>query len=396
MAAFSGPEIANSGLVFYYDMGNIQKSWRGAPTTNLKTNGDFSNGVTGYSAYVSSTPTVVAVSDFPGSGGLPKTVLQCTSAASIGGGGNFGGMSFANPTLSTGTTYTFSFWARAIGTATLATVYSNQNGSGDNSNFFFTKTISDQWAFYSNTVSSLDLMKNTWYIWVNSANRVWQYADIQIEQQSFATPFVNSTRTNTQALLDLTGINTVTANNLVYNSDRTFEFDGINDYASFNYTQPNPNNFTVEAWIYHTAHSTNTNIGHQIVIPYSNYNGWIFSLRGTTSLLQLRHHNFNISNTAYNLVYNSGLALNTWYHVAATDNGTTATLYVNGLSVATGASSTSTTNGTMTCYVGSWISGTDPAYSFSGKIPVVKIYHRALSAPEIRQSFESLRDRFNI
>ena len=35
MSAYSGPEIANDGLVFAYDMGNPQKSWKGAPTTNL-------------------------------------------------------------------------------------------------------------------------------------------------------------------------------------------------------------------------------------------------------------------------------------------------------------------------------------------------------------------------
>ena len=38
MSAYSGPEIANDGLVFAYDMGNPQKSWKGAPTVNLITN----------------------------------------------------------------------------------------------------------------------------------------------------------------------------------------------------------------------------------------------------------------------------------------------------------------------------------------------------------------------
>src|SRR6056300_1954798 len=35
MSAYSGPEISNDGLVFHFDMGNTDKSWKGAPTTNL-------------------------------------------------------------------------------------------------------------------------------------------------------------------------------------------------------------------------------------------------------------------------------------------------------------------------------------------------------------------------
>ena len=35
MAVFSGPKIQNTNLVFKYDRHNTQKSWKGAPTTNL-------------------------------------------------------------------------------------------------------------------------------------------------------------------------------------------------------------------------------------------------------------------------------------------------------------------------------------------------------------------------
>ena len=156
-----------------------------------------------------------------------------------------------------------------------------------------------------------------------------------------------------------------------------------------------PNNFTVEAWIYHTSHSSDTNIGHQIVMPYSNYNGWIFSLNGPDSKLQLRHHNFSLSNTSYNISTSSGLALNTWYHVVATDNGTTVTLYVNGLSSVSGASAASTTNGTMNCYIGSW-GPSVPNMFFSGSIPIVKIYNRGLTASEIQQNFNAQRGRFGV
>ena len=39
MSISSGPDISNNGLVFYYDMNNNQKSWKGQPTTNNALNG---------------------------------------------------------------------------------------------------------------------------------------------------------------------------------------------------------------------------------------------------------------------------------------------------------------------------------------------------------------------
>lgn len=35
MSTHSGPNNSEDGLVFYYDMANTQKSWRGKPTTNF-------------------------------------------------------------------------------------------------------------------------------------------------------------------------------------------------------------------------------------------------------------------------------------------------------------------------------------------------------------------------
>jgi hypothetical protein len=131
-----------------------------------------------------------------------------------------------------------------------------------------------------------------------------------------------------------------------------------------------------------------------ILIPYSGLNSWIFSLNGPDSKLQLRHHNFNTSNGSYNISYNTGLNLNTWHNVAATDDGTTVRLYVNGVQVSSIASVVATTNGTMTLNIGAWPGA--PATYFDGKIPVAKIYNRALSAAEVSQNFNALRGRFGL
>ena len=130
-------------------------------------------------------------------------------------------------------------------------------------------------------------------------------------------------------------------------------------------------------------------------MPYSNYNAWIFSLNGTTSLLQLRHHNFSNSSTSYNIVSSTGLSLNAWHHIVATDDGTTVRLYVNGAQVASGSSATSTTNSPMTLQIGAW-PGASSSVFFKGQIPSVKIYTRALGLTEVQQNFNTHRGRYGI
>ncbi len=82
-----------------------------------------------------------------------------------------------------------------------------------------------------------------------------------------------------------------------------------------------------------------------------------------------------------NLVGASNLAVNTWSHLAATYNGTTMRLYVNGVQVASRAQtgSIATSNGALTI-------GGDGLYGqyFAGLIDEVRIYNRALTAAEIQ------------
>jgi hypothetical protein len=66
MALVHSPSIVTSGLVFYYDMNNTQKSWKGAPATNLipysqdyGSNGNFMSNWTGnlFSNWINSVVT---------------------------------------------------------------------------------------------------------------------------------------------------------------------------------------------------------------------------------------------------------------------------------------------------------------------------------------------------
>src|SRR3989441_20994 len=82
-----------------------------------------------------------------------------------------------------------------------------------------------------------------------------------------------------------------------------------------------------------------------------------------------------------NTVGGSVLAVNTWTHLAATFDGATVRLYVNGAQVASQAQTTPLTTSTETLQIGG------DAYTgenFAGLIDEVRIYNRALSAAEIQ------------
>lgn len=381
MSCHAGPDIVENGLVFCYDMSNTQKSWKGKPTINLKSNPNFATGATGYSAYVGSTPTIVSVTDFPSMNGLPKNVLQCISASAPGGGGNPGGMSFENPSLTTGLSYTISFWAKSISSASLNTYYSNQNGSGDQSNFSFSQTIDNQWKFYSYTVSSLDLMKNVWFVYTGTVNAVWQYADFQIEQNTFATPFIAGTRSNTQAILDLTNNNTITANSLTYNSDGTFSFNGSNlitTSSSSNFLFIN--DFAVSGWM-----KRNGATGTLWALGYY-YNGILF--RPWTS------DDLYINGTNYGNI-TQYIPNNSWTYFVLTRIGTQVTLYINGSSVWSSVISGTINSNSNALYIGRSSHTTSEYYT--GELSVLKVYkNKGLSAAEVAQNFNATRRRYGI
>ena len=134
-------------------------------------------------------------------------------------------------------------------------------------------------------------------------------------------------------------------------------FDGSGDYLSLTanaaFTIPSSTSFTIEAWIYITNLSyANGNI---ICANQQASSGYLFLYNPTIGL------RFYAGSGTVDINQGSvtGWTANTWYHVAAVRNGASAiTLYRNGVSVATGSSTSSF--GTGTFYVGG--SPSDSAY----------------------------------
>ena len=91
--------------------------------------------------------------------------------------------------------------------------------------------------------------------------------------------------------------------------------------------------------------------------------------------------------------YHTAGASTGWAHWVITYDGTTITVYENNISKGT-SSSTGTADFTGGIKIGSWNSSA--SYTWDGKIPVMRMYNRAITADEVSQNYKSYKNRFNI
>jgi hypothetical protein len=151
-------------------------------------------------------------------------------------------------------------------------------------------------------------------------------------------------------------------------------FDGVDDWV----TVPDAsslaltNAMTLEAWVRPTALSS-----WRTVILKETLSNLAYALYGSTS-------NASRPDTEAGSAWlygPSALATNTWSHLAATYDGTTLRLYVNGTQVASKASSV-----LMPVSSGPLRMGGNAIWGefFSGQIDDVRVYNRALSAAEVQ------------
>ena len=164
MSLAHSPSIVTNGLVFAYDMANTQKSFKGAPTTNLLTNGNFSNGVISPFGTYNVTPvTVSGVSPLPYTNYSSNYVMQFTSTT-----GTSGASMDVNGKCTVGQTYTFSFYGRLFTgpSSTVGLSFNNQNGSGDTNAWSSNVTLTNAWQKFTFTFT-YDVAKIMFYFYNN-------------------------------------------------------------------------------------------------------------------------------------------------------------------------------------------------------------------------------------
>jgi hypothetical protein len=394
MSVVTGSNQVTNGLVFDYDMNNTGRSWLGKPTTNTTTGVNLGFGGERWSN--------VSTQDYPDKNNLPFALKG--PVWRLTNGNNYWGYA-GDFAITAGNTYTISGWYYVATTQTMiwyndvwTSGYASVVSSVASDTFVSTNNTNG-WRYGSKTLT-IAPASSPFYVRgtitdgsgdTTPTGNVYM-ANFQIEQQSFATPFVNGTRSNTQALLDLTATNTVTANSLTYNSDNTFTFAGAVNYCTVSNLDSLVGDVTLES----VVNLGTANGPHQTSICTDlNY-------RCGLKLLASYHGNMAVwagfGTTDYLLGSSTSLQNAGNAYIAATRSSSTGliSLYLNGVLI----NSATTTTGNMSSAGSSQgrigLEYHSSSYGFNGKIYSSKAYNRVLSAAEIAQNFNAQRSLYGI
>ena len=377
MSSTAGPSIQTDGLVFDYDMSNTQKSFKGAPTTNLQP-----TPLTIASTWTKEGGFGTVTDNFGYGPDGTQTSTLCVFT---------GGYLYYTLTLTPGVTYTFSCYVKG----------STQTGRGIG---LWSYAVSGIVAASSQAING-----NTWtrvsvtYTVASGASsfaimlagypsnifqgtiEVW---GPQIEVSSGPSSFINGTRSTTQAIIDLTNNNTITANSLTYNSDGTFSFNGINNFLSISSSGIITNAISVDIWFnVNSAKTYAALLGSNVTEKYE--------------MLIKSASNLEISLAPGNYIqHNNILTINTWVNiVVSAPTGVAWKVYKNGVDLGTPPiiAGTYQVSGTGVSSIDQGRIRSDlSSFAFSGNIGSTKIYNRALSAAEVQQNFNAHRSRYGI
>lgn len=428
MSLGHGASIVRDGLVFCYDMQNTQKSFKGATATNLFTETNLINWtktatvtqselITPFynpsysvldnntSSYLSISRNVTVANDSSSyTIGLfvRKTTGETSARLGFNSGFDTGGTTVAvnqrfnsdTGVASHGTVIDYGDWWYWYFTIT-------NNGSG-NTNLYC--------SFYPATgpYNGSDAA---------TATGTAVIGEMMLVAGSTAARFVSGTRSNTQAVLDLTNNNTVTANSLTYASNNTFTFNGTNNSITVGQTLnyiPALSNFTLEVWFRTSSfpsaaapnvYNNTTRAG--VLFGAAYYSGAALYWNGNASGTALSVYAYIRGQDAQRNTSAKSISLNTWTHLVMVNNNTASKLqfYVDGVLFNEIAGATQEYNSTLAPDAGNLgfckpqiDGGGELVYSnLQCEMPVARIYkNKALSATEVQQNFEALRGRYGI
>ncbi|MBJ6367131.1 HYR domain-containing protein [Snuella sedimenti] len=168
----------------------------------------------------------------------------------------------------------------------------------------------------------------------------------------------------------------------------TIDFDGTDDYVTFknNYNLDNansPNGFSIEAWVKPNAvNGTRTVFSRKDA--GDNTNGYDLSIVNG----QVQFNWYNGSGSGSVTTGGDTIGTDRWYQLALTFDGTTYTLYVDGIALGTSAGSApAATAANIEALLGAMDQAppNDPTNYYHGWVDELKIWNKAITVEHIRQ-----------
>jgi len=167
----------------------------------------------------------------------------------------------------------------------------------------------------------------------------------------------------------------------------SIDFDGLNDYIDIGDNHDMPTSFSVEAWILQQATTTSGTIlsKRDTKIGAGNKRGYHLSM--DSNYLNLTWYNASGAKLI-DITSPHDISNNKWYHVAATFDGTTAIIYIDGVEVERDTPSSGPANTSAKFLIGAMYDSdtpNTPKNYFNGYIDEVRLWSTALSVKQLRE-----------
>jgi|GEM_PF-3340737 len=415
MGSGIGTNIIHDGLIFAIDMNNIKKSWKGEPTINYIY---FQNPRIdeNYAPYVNTTsgsweehhPDAITVYGLDGvnhsnyvNGGvtdytntyhaiwtyddiLRKPVVTMRDFDGMWKAkSSLVGKSMTDMGLDYGDTYTISWlqWTDNLTRGARVGLYG--------------KDLSDAYGFHDGCYTVLNTRLYTWEriakTYTVSSNwnlttslRLYMYghssppatikiSDVQLETKEYASNYYNGyERTSTNNLIDMISHNSLPMDNIVYNSNKVFEFNGVDSYIDSGFgngINPSTYTFSFTIWV-----RTNAPASNKMFLATDNYGTdqrCYFGIASSCWCMGIRDNTWG----------NGVVPVTTdWTHVGVTFDGSIVSMYINGeFSHAKSYSSYT--------LLSNLFLGKGNGYNWDGQINNLKIYNKSLTENEIKRNY---------
>jgi hypothetical protein len=404
MASIGGPNIVNSGLIFGYDTG--QPAFSNNRNTRLYLGRPTSNELSGVgmSTYNNVPGNVSSVLEglsetFQGAQVIKQTLTAADSSGAyyLSNGNNPGIGVVTSGGGGTGGVYTgHSIFFKPTVPMNGTPIYTNYSNIGgwQSSNLY--EAVGDGWfrayVTWYDTVTRSDgkyWAINPLQAVVNQPIVIYWAGPFREALNSQAvSPYVYSSRSSTGALIDVRRLRTIDLSTTSFSStNNSMFFDGSDDeintgitdqLADFSCVVVFKNNNS-EAWgrIVDKSYSDGFFISSYFATSGAGYVG-----AGIIEPNPPHGQAFQYDTSKYN-------------YFAVTRSGNTHTVYLNGSGTSLSKTGSSAALSSTEMAIGAWY-GSTSSQRFTGEIPVVKLYNRALTANEIQQDFQAYRLRFGI
>ena len=402
MGIARGPNTVKDGLVFGYDTGygvadnsTATRFYPGEATTNFVTTNLETLGTDGSGQSSIGTRTTIA----PNHVRIVDVASNTRQSHLISG-------------LTASTIYTVSIQFKKItGTPTFRFQLQGYSGSSYVNTIKFTSTAETglediegwQTAEWTFTLPSNCNALRIW--WQDGADYTtythsFELKNPQLEAKSHVTPYVSGTRSSTASLIDLKRTTNIDVSNISFDSTGQPTFDGSDDYISIDVDSwiRSVNSVTIEGVVIIPSGVSLTGGPWSILTDHSTDSDkdgfwWHMNLGGYT---YFRVEDAVSGEQGITFTGASVAAAGNTYHIVTIVGLNSVKIYVNGVLSKSYTPTFNWANVSASHTASLFIGRTYPSYWLNSTNPVVKVYDVALTEAEIKQNYNSYKNRFDI